>query len=371
MRIPLVLLAALLGCSSSISPGDAGSELDGGTMRDVGGADAAADVAPADAGQDAAADVGVDVAVDVGNDSGALSSCVVEYFMSQGDGCFCMGPIATFGQYVYRQSLGIEVFDAQDPENLVRLANVDERPSANGRLAVRGALLVSTLDFEEAPIRLYSLADPAVPTEITRFGAISVRGFAAGDSDIAVIEEPLEGTTELVHYEVSDEGARETWRYPLPDVPRFPDASLAILGDDVFLATLEGRDPEVTRVRRFDASGVETLNVMRSGYVRLFASSGELYETGGEARVARLNLVTLDTETSFGESAFGETVLVRGDIVVLNGTTVLERTTLRELPVFVVGGDGARGFDAMEAGEGDMVFGSNGNGLIPFSLRCE
>ncbi|MFK7999948.1 MAG: hypothetical protein AB8H86_10135 [Polyangiales bacterium] len=364
MRIYWGLLAALLACSSSTSPtGDA---------ADV-GMDAAVDSASFDAGVDSGVDAGVDApAEDAGNDAGPpLSACVIEYFDNQGDGCFCMGPVATFENYVYRQSLGIEVYDAQDPSSLIRLRNVDERPSANGHLAVRGDVLISSLDFEEQPLRLYSLADPALPTEILRFGAVSVRSFAAGESDVVVIEATRERASALVHYAINDEGATETWRVPLPDVPAFPDASLALVGTDVFLATLEERDPERTRVRRYDASGAETLNVMRRGYGSLYASDGELYETNGEARVARLDPATLDTEMSFGEARFGETVLVRGDIVLLSGTIALERQTFRELSLSVVGTDGPRGFDVLEAGEGEVVFGSNGNGLIPFSLRCE
>lgn len=368
MRIHLALLAVLLGCSSSSSPADAGG------VQDVTSADAA-DIARFDAGLgslvDAAADAADAADVAPALDAGALSACVIEYYDNQGDGCFCMGPVATFENYVYRQSLGIEVYDARDPSNLVRLANVEERPSANGAIAVRGGLLISSLDFEEQPLRLYSLADPTLPTEIMRFGAVSVRSFAAGSSAIVVIEETRERALALVRYQFDGEGASEAWRVPLPDVPAFPDAALAILGTDVFVATLEGRSPEVTRLRRYDAEGTETLNVLRTGYARLFARGGELYETGGEARLARLDPATLATESSFGEATFGESILVRGDVILLSGTTVLERRTLRELSLSVAGDDALRGFDALEAGEGVAVFGSNGNGLIPFSLRCE
>lgn len=366
MRTHSVFLAALLGCSSSTSPADAGA------LRDVDGVDASADTVSFDAGADVAIDVGADGAMDAaGADAGPLSACVIEYYDSQGDGCFCMGPLATFENYVYRQSLGIEVYDAEDPSSLVRLANVEERPSANGRVAVRGDLLISSLDFEEQPLRLYSLADPAIPAEIMRFGAVSVRSFAAGQRGFVTIEETRERASALVHYVFRDEGASETWRLGLPGVPAFPDASLAILGTDVFLATLEGRDPEMTRLRRYDAEGAETLNVLRAGYAKLSARDGELYETGGEARVARLDPATLQTDLSFGEATFAETLLVRDDILLVGGTTVLERRTLRELPLTVLGDHPLRGFDALEAGQGDAVFGSGGNGLNPFSLRCE
>jgi hypothetical protein len=371
MRTHSVLLAvmALLGCSSSSSPADAGSafdaEVDTSAVRDVGAADEGTpDADPMDAEVDAALP-------DVGVDAGPLRSCTIEYFMNQGDGCFCMGPVASFGRYLYRQSLGIEVYDVQDPENLVRLDNVEERPSSNGRIAVRGGLLVSSLNFEAEPLRLYSLSNPAVPTEVARFGNTSVRGFTAGEGAIAVIEEGDE-STDLVHYRVSREGASETWRTDLSGVPAFPDASLGLLGGDVFVATLANRDPEMTRLQRFDASGLETLTVLRTGNVQLFVGGGELYAIGGEAQLARLDPTTLETAISFGDAVFGETVLVRDDIVLLGGSmTVLERTTLRELPLTVVGGGMAGGFVHAEAGEGDLVFGSSGNGMIPFSLRCE
>lgn len=147
----VVLLAA--ACSSSTMPDrDAGDGMDAGIdasfRMDAGARDSGApDAGALDAGGD---DAGMDAALD----SGLLSGCVVEYFAPQGDGCFCQGPVASFGSYVYRQSLGIEVYDAADPENLVRLGSVEERPSASGRLAVLGDLLVSSLDFVEEPLRL-------------------------------------------------------------------------------------------------------------------------------------------------------------------------------------------------------------------------
>lgn len=174
-----------------------------------------------------------------------------------------------------------------------------------------------------------------------------------------------------MRYRINTAGVMEAWRSELAVVPAFPAASIAIRGDTVYLASLS-RDPRTTLIQQFDASGLQTISVTRMGHSRLVVAGDELYEIGGAAQIALLNPSTLDVRVSFGEAAFSESVLVRDDVLMLGSSrVVLERSTLRELPVTRASGEDISGFEHAVAGQGDVAFVSNGNAVIPFSLRCE
>src|SRR5690606_25231895 len=44
-----------------------------------------------------------------------ITSCAPEGFALRGEGCFCSGPIALFGDVLYRQAIGVQVYDLSDP----------------------------------------------------------------------------------------------------------------------------------------------------------------------------------------------------------------------------------------------------------------
>lgn len=93
-----------------------------------------------------------------------VTSCAPVLHESVGDPCFCRGPIVVYGGALYRQSVGVEVYDLADPLAPVRVGTLEEPPASEGGLAVVDGHLLSVANF--GPLHVYDLADPLAPRHV-------------------------------------------------------------------------------------------------------------------------------------------------------------------------------------------------------------
>lgn len=85
---------------------------------------------------------------------------------ASGEGCFCDGPVALYGDTLYRRSVGLEVWDVTRSEAPVHVRTVEERGFSNGGLAVVDDHLVALGNIQPTVV-VYSLADPRDPRPVS------------------------------------------------------------------------------------------------------------------------------------------------------------------------------------------------------------
>ena len=83
-----------------------------------------------------------------------------------GEPCFCYGDAALGSGYLYRQTVGVEIWDVRDASAPVLAGSIEGDTGTQGGVAVIGDRLISATSFPPG-VRLYGLADPASPTRRT------------------------------------------------------------------------------------------------------------------------------------------------------------------------------------------------------------
>jgi len=331
------------------------------------------DEPPADAGV-GAVDVGPDVRADAG--PGGLSSCELTLGEPMGEGCFCSGPAVRFGDFVYRQAIGIEVWDVSAPLEPVLAGQVDERPASSGGLAVVDGHLVSVRNIEAA-LAVYALDDPRAPALVASLPLDE--GFAAGlvaDGRFAVAwTEGAEAA--IVGVDLSSvEAPREAYR----EVIEGRIANAIVDGDHLYVATRETAPARGwLEVRDLRTGALEARHLVVDDdaapfFAGLAAHRGRLVRTAVHA-VEILDL-TGDEPVVVGRLETPETqpvsLAVDGDLLLVGGgQLVVADLTDPSAPRVLGRGPAATGdVRTLLASEG-TAFVSNGNALLPISLACE
>ncbi|MCU0675353.1 MAG: hypothetical protein MUE69_21480 [Myxococcota bacterium] len=300
-------------------------------------------------------------------DAGSLSRCEVTTGPTVGDGCFCRGPIVATDDYVYRQSLGIQVFARDRFESPVFV--VDERPSAQGGLVRVGEHLVSAVDFEDPALRVYSLADPARPVFVVGFGdgaGSPIR--LAADGHFVVAAHHRDERVAVVLYDLT----RPT--RPARVFERTLDGSalaVAVAPSGVFVI-----EADVSRDRGqllwLDLDGTEraSLAIVDPPYEPSLAIRDELvYFTGGTARLTRVRARadSLRVVDVVGEPiGVGTAIAFDDGLVVLGSLDVYEESSLRPLATT----DTFGGYSNLAVANG-ALYASSGGGVTELLLRCE
>lgn len=353
LRMARFLLVVLFGCSRSF----------------VASTDGGVDALAVDAAF--AGDAALDAPFVVSEDAGSTPTrCGLVLGSTVGEGCFCRGPVVVHGDHVYLQSQGIEVFERRGT-TLTEVFQVDERPSARGGLVRVGEHLVSAVDFEEPPLRVYSLDDPARPRLVAGFGAASHQHLVAHGARVLVTRAVGEEAW-LVLYDLS----RPT-RPELVFERRLADAPLAIALDDARVFVLEAlRDAEGHRTRSvlrvLDHAGTEQASRELEGAAfdaGLASRAPFVYVSGGASRLTRLVADDLSLDRSVGEpSGIGGPIVFRDGLVVLGSSpfAVYEESSLRPIAT----DDSISGWSHLTL-DGALLFGSSGGGVQVLSLSCE
>lgn len=302
--------------------------------------------------------------------------CAPELGDLVGDGCFCRGPLASFGSVVYRQSIGVEVWDVSSPMAPTLAGVLDESSASEGGLAITGGHLLSTNNTDSA-LWVYELGDPLRPRLMSTLplpGA-SPMGIVAGER-FAVIVAPLSEETELIGVELASfEAPRLAYRVTIAG--RLP--SSAIAGERLFVVMRE-HDPTRTWLEeRVLGTGALVarhqleedgdafpggLAVHRGRLLRTTGGGVEILDVDGAEPV-------VVARHEVGEPYFGS-VSVRGDRALVTGRAlmVLDLSDLarpRELGRLDSPFSNALAMTA----DSEHAFVSNGNGLTPLDLRCE
>jgi hypothetical protein len=307
-----------------------------------------------------------------------LTACAPESFGLWGEGCFCSGPIALYGDVLYRQAIGIEVYDRSDPADLRLVTTVEERAGSEGGLALLGAHLVSVTNF--APLQVYSLADPRAPSRVGSLDLpASARGIAIeGSRGIVAMDEA--GGSSLGLVDLSDPTApRLEGSIRLADVflqgpVRASAGSAWVMGHDrsespsgrLVLVELDLASSEVTNhelggestsLANFDVDGTLVVTVAYEQPLRVYAiGAGALREVG------RLELGPA-LQYGTGVELRGGRALVAG-----SGFAVIDVADSARPRLL---GSAPAGSGAWIASTDTHAYVSSGNGVMPFVLDCE
>lgn len=359
MTRPLLFLAFLTACGSSHRADD-DLPLDGGPATDM------ARVDP-DGG-------------DIDAFAPRPTSCTVEIGEQQGEGCFCNGPIAYANGFLYRQSIGIEIY-AVDRGELTPMGVVEERGSAQGGLVIAAGHLVSLLDFAEDGdnLRVYSLDDPANPSLVggLRLPHDAPQALGANGDQVVVATSSIDEIT-LSWIDLSDPTEpSERWTRTAEGTP----SSIAVTERGAFLTDERGEPTERTQwLTWWDTEGTLVDEVELDGrrWNRSVVARGdELFVSGtGERLIERFvvgeGLNRMDALVGGAESVGGE-LLIRGDLLVLSNNPILiadVRSPIRRVGV----ADSPIGdMHHLAAPDGPLewVYGSGGNGVVPARITCE
>jgi len=300
-------------------------------------------------------------------DAGSLSRCTITTGPTVGDGCFCRGPIVATDDYVYRQSIGIQVFARDRLESPVFV--VDERPSAQGGLVRVGDHLVSAVDFEDPALRVYSLADPARPVFVGGFGEDTGSPTRlAADGSFVVAAHQRDERVSLVLYDLT----RPT-RPSRVFERALEGTALAVAVDPTGVFVIES-DVSFDRghLLWLDLDGTERASLAMEDlpFEPSLAIRGDLvYVTGGSARMTRVRARadTLRVLDTVGEpTGVGTAIVFEAGVIVLGTLDVYDEASLRPLSTT----EGFGGFSSLAATNG-ALYASSGGGLAELSVRCE
>jgi hypothetical protein len=295
-----------------------------------------------------------------------------------GEPCFCDGPVAVHRGHLYRQSVGIEVFDLADPIAPVRVGMADERTSSRGELVIVDDNLISLGEFP-ATVRAYSLGDPASPSFLGSL-ALPMDGRPAAMAAMGhgVIAASVGVGTSVVYGILLAPASmpRILWEAPIPGEVE----SIAVDGMFGYVLSTRrdvGMTTTTLTVLELGGGGVvleRTVDTTESFGRRIGLGLGLVAITGRDPalRAFRVNgtaLTPLGTLPTDGSWAFGIAVddglaLVAGgpfQIVSLAGGTpvTLGRTDTPSDTFHVIFGE-AR----------DVAYVSGGNGTSPVTLGC-
>jgi hypothetical protein len=281
-----------------------------------------------------------------------------------------MGPVARYGDHVYRQALGLEIHDISTPLEPRLVRTIDEPPSSDGALVVANGYLVSLVQYEPEPIRIYDLSDPASPREVARFGDEATTSIATDGTDLLVATAgagPEAGEVKRVTLD-SDGQPRLQWRTPTGDHP----LAIALGTDGAFVVTAHGALPDAT-LRWLSHDGVEqdALAIEVAGQPLFAVTPDALLLTGRELGLGRFVIqegrLREDVTVSLPERARAPLLALDGTVVVGSPFRVFSLDSLDELPV-----DDPPPLPAehLAPGPGNVVYASGGGGLTPVSLVC-
>lgn len=344
-----LVLVTMIGCSSS----HVATEDDGGhsPLADAGGLD--------DAGS-------------------PITSCAPESFALRGEGCFCSGPIVLAGDVLYRQAIGVEVYDLSDPVDPRLVTTVEERAGSEGGLALLGTHLVSVANF--APLHVYSLAAPLAPSLVGSLELpASARGIAIDGERAIVAMDRTDGSSLALIDLDAPTAPRLEGEIPLPDIfvqgrLRVSAGSAWAMGHDrsdspsgrPVLVELELASREVTiralgdesiALSGFDVEGGIAVTVAFEQPLRVYAiEPGALREIGSLEPGPELSYAT-SIELRDGRA------LVAG-----GGFAIVE---LRDPTRPRVLGSSPDGSGAWIASTDTHAYVSSGNGVTPLVLGCE
>jgi len=298
--------------------------------------------------------------------------------MLMGEGCFCQGPAVLHGDVLYRQSIGIEVWDVADPATPSLLGMVSERPGSEGGLAIARDHLISVRNIEAA-ISIYGLEDPRAPTlratlsldDANLTGLVMV-------GDLAVITGTNRaGDAELLAVDVTDLDAPTLrWRIPIEgrvanivaDGTRVVLLTQTVFGEGAWLDVRAAADGEPLARHMLGAgpsassffAGLATYGefvlVGAPGALRVMVVGEELEERG------RLEV---EERAISSLAVFGDRVVMAGQS--LRVVDLRDPSRPREL-----GRAEANLGDAAHLLVGDdAIFVSNGGGLYAVPFVCE
>ncbi len=307
------------------------------------------------------------------------TSCTVELGEQQGEGCFCNGPIAYANGFLYRQSIGIEVY-AADGGELTPMGVVEERGSAQGGLVIAAGHLVSLLDFAEDGdnLRVYSLDDPANPTVVggLRLPHISPQALGANGDQVVVATSSIDEIS-LTWIDLSEPTEpTERWTRTVEATP----SGIAVTERGAFLTDERVGPTERTQwLSWWDTEGslVDEVELDGRRWNRtLLARGDELFVSGtGERTIERFvvgeGLTRMDALASEDSTVGGE-MLIRGDLLLLSNPILIAdvRSPIRQLGV-VRPPIGDTHHLAAPDGPLEWVYGSGGNGVVAARITCE
>jgi len=307
------------------------------------------------------------------------TSCSIDIGERVGEGCFCNGPIAYHDGFLYRQSIGIEVYQAEGGE-LTPMGVVEERGSAQGGLVIAAGHLVSLLDFAEDGdnLRVYSLADPAAPTLVggLRLPHESPQAVGASGDQVVVATRSIDETA-LTWIDLNDPSdPTERWTRSSEGTP----SGIAVTERGAFLTEERGASDDRTQwLVWWDVEGrlVDEVELDGRRWNRTLVARGdELFVTGSADRTIERfavgeGLSPMDALPSGDERVGGE-LLVRGDLVLLSSPLLIadvrapmRQVGLAESPI------GDMHHLAAPDGPLEWFYGSGGNGVVPARVSCE
>lgn len=351
-----LLLLLTLGCSGTHEVDDGGADSDAGIVEDGGALDAGAP----DAGR-----------------ASSFTMCSPTLGEIGGEGCFCPGPAALFGRVLYRQSIGIEVWDLTDPIAPTLTRTVMERAASEGGLAVAQGHLLSVGNFEET-LRIYALDDPLDPTLARSHPMPGVQASRiVATEDFAVVAGRIPTGFRLHGVDLGNiEAPTDAYDLPLEgDI-----SSIAVDGDRLYLGTRVGPpfEPwlEVRSLRTGDLIGrhrmgddtsggyFSGLSIHRGRLVRAAPGAVEVLEVGAEPPV-----VIGRFETGMDQPI---AVDVIGDLAVVGGSAMYVLSLEDPTAPRLLGRAEASFGDARAVlTDPEVVYVSNGNGMYPVALNCE
>lgn len=307
------------------------------------------------------------------------TSCTVETGERLGEGCFCNGPLAYRDGFLYRQSIGIEVYTADGGDlNLVR--TVEERASAQGGLAIAGDHLVSLLDFsEDENLVVYSLGDPASPRRVGGFRLPhdAVIDLAAGGDQLLVASRSVDDAS-LTWLDLSDPVTPvERWTMPTTGTP----LSVALSDHGAFVVEDRGEPGETEQWLVWlnpDGSLNQQQRLVGRRWRRAVTVVGSaLFVSGPAERTIErfglgFELVPAGALDTGDEDHVGGDLLVRGDLAMLSNPVLIAdvRAPMRELAL-AESPIGDMHHIAAPDGPLEWVYGSGGNGVIAARISCE
>lgn len=353
LLIGLVLLS-LVGCSSSHAPLD-----DGGTLS-------LTDAATLD---DAA------TRFDGGR---RVTSCAPEGFALRGEGCFCSGPIVLDGDVLYRQSIGIQVYDLSDPVDPRLVTTVDERPGSNGGLALLGGHLVSVSNF--APLHVYSLADPLAPSLV---GSLELPANARGigiDASVAIVAMDQTDGSSLALVDLADPSApRLVGEIPLAGI--FVRGPLRVSGGSAWAMgqnRSESLSGQPVLVELELASRAVTIRALGGDSSSLSAFDVEegVAVTVGYEQPLRVYAIEPGARREIGSLALGPELAAATSVELRHGRALIAGSRFAVIDLHDPArprllGSSPGGTGAWIAATDTHAYVSSGGGVMPFVLGCE
>lgn len=311
-------------------------------------------------------------------DASRPTSCTLDVGDVVGEPCFCHGPAAVLGDVLYRQSLGVEIWDVADPLAPRAAGHIDEPPASQGGLMIARGHLVSVRNLEST-LSVYRLDDPFAPTlrATLPLGVGDVTHLAGSDELAVVGTTGADGSPTLVGIDLRDlDTPTILWRAPLEgrvanstvDGLRVFALTQTVFGEDAWLDEVDARSGELVGHHRIgEGPGA-------SGWFAGLATHRDRVLVGapGAVRILEVGASVVEVARFVVEEGAVGALAVHGDLAFVGGMALrvldlsdplapreLART---EVPI----GDLAH---IPSSGEG--LFVSNGGGLLPVQLTCE